>query len=159
MPSSSTGIDGLRIALEMERRGYALYTRAQQFAQDEELKELLEQLAGDEKRHYALFLDMFKAYDADIITAEENTLLAAEAADHFFPGGLMQMAWDGAMKSAEAMLQEAIKGEVDSLAFYDELLTRVDDDTSKATIREIIKEEESHKHILEERKAQLTHKE
>ena len=50
-----TDLEGLRIAVEMERRGEAFYRRAAKISKSPETVALLESLAEDEKRHNAEF--------------------------------------------------------------------------------------------------------
>lgn len=151
MDHEGAKVNGLRIALEMERRGRNLYIRAQRFAQDEAMRALLEQLATDEARHHTQFTQMLQDYGCPSLGEEENALLAAQAADHFFPGGLMQVAMDGAFASPRAMLDEALGAEEDSIAFYQSLLAHVDA-AQQEVLRLIIREEETHRQVLAERR-------
>lgn len=143
-------IDGLQVALEMERRGAGLYQRAQRLTKDPELKAILQQLEEDEKSHYTLFKRMVEQYGGHP-GVEESQLSAAKAGDVFYPGGLMQAAQAGALASGEAMLQEAVHAEQDSIAFYRKLLVHVKDPQRQAVISRIIQEEQKHLRILQQR--------
>lgn len=144
-------IDGLRVALEMERRGRNLYLRAQQYTDDVALQTLLGGLASDEARHYTQFSAMLDMYDVPPMGEEDQALASALAAEYFFPGGLMQVAMDGALASADAMLQEAIQAEKDSIAFYQTLIAHVEEPERQAAIRQIIQEEMGHQRTLEQK--------
>lgn len=144
-------IDGLRVALEMERRGKSLYERAMRFVTDQSFCRLLQELAMDETRHYAQFSAMMDVFGVQPMTPEENELAASKAADFFFPGGLMKAAMDGALESPEAMLEQAVQGERDSIAFYGQLLSHVDDLDQQEIILRIIREEMTHLRTLTDR--------
>lgn len=144
--------EGLRIAMEMECRGQNLYMRARQFTDDPELTFLLKELEEEEKLHYALFSGMLAALGEEILSPEENALAAAKAANFFFPGGLMQVVMDGALSSPVKILEEAIRTEQDSIAFYTQLLAHLTEAEDKETVYGIVREEEGHLHTLIERK-------
>lgn len=152
MSSKVHTVDGLRVALEMERRGKNLYVRAQQYTQDPELIMLLKTLAADETKHYAQFSAMLEIYGVPELDGEDNELATAKAADFFFPGGLMQAAMNGALESSEAMLEDAMQAERDSIAFYGQLLTHVMDEEKQEIILRIIREEMSHLRTLTEKR-------
>lgn len=160
MTDTHIQINGLRVALEMERRGKNLYVRAQQFTEDPDLIELLKSLAMDETKHHAQFSAMLEVFNIPQMNEEENVLAAAKAADFFFPGGLMQAAMDGALESCEAMLDDAMQAERDSIAFYGRLLSYVMDEEMQDIILRIMREEMTHLRNLTEKKAHyLKHKE
>lgn len=148
-------IDGLRVALEMERRGRSLYLRAQQYTDNAALKELLAMLASDEARHHAQFSAMLDIFEVPVLDEESNALAAAKVADFFFPGGLMQMAMEGALTSCDALLEEAMSTEQDSINFYETLMSYVDNEDTKAILSVIIDEEKGHFEVLKERKKNL----
>ncbi len=143
-------INGLQVALEMERRGANLYRRAQQLTDDQELVSLLRTLEEDEKAHYQLFTRMINQYGGPP-DLEESQLSAAKAGDFFYWGGLMRMAEEGALTSREAFLKDAQGVEQDSIAFYRKLLMHMDDVQQQAVISRIIREEQRHLEILQQR--------
>lgn len=145
---SHSRIESLRIALEMERRGKNLYERALLVTEDPELRALLKELAADETKHHAQFSAMMEVFGLPNLTPEENELAAAKAGDFFFPGGLMQASMDGALRSPQAMLREAIRAERDSISFYGQLLGYVDDLDQQEIILRIIREEMVHLRTL-----------
>ena len=150
--ANTAQVNGLLVAMEMERRGRMLYVRAQQFTEDPDLLALLEQLASEEEVHFAQFSAMLEECGLTFLDAEEHALAVSKAADYFFPGGLMQAALDGALKSPVSMLMEAMKAETDSIAFYTRLRDSMDDPAQKDIIQRIIEEEENHLATLEKRK-------
>lgn len=152
MSQPNLHLEGLRVALEMERRGSNLYRRALKIARDPQIIALLEDLATDEERHYDQFAEMLRAQDALMMTGEENMVAAARAADVFFPGGLMRIAFDGAFDSMQAMLEEAIRAEEDSIAFYQRLIDMTSQEESRAILMQIREEETRHLSALEARR-------
>lgn len=147
MEQSRPAADGLRIALEMERRGRHLYARARHLVTDSAMLTLLRSLEQDELLHHEQFSAMLAAMGAPILSREENELLAAKAADFFFPGGLMQAAMDGALQSREALLEEAMQAERDSISFYSVLLTHLGEQ-ERPGLEAILREEEGHLRTL-----------
>ena len=90
-------VEGLRIAVEMERRGEDFYRRAAKVSRAPETVSLLNDLADDEVLHGREFQRLYdqacarrggcdEAYDS-----ETNAYLSAIAADIVFPGGLMAL--------------------------------------------------------------------
>lgn len=155
MATNNHQVEGLRVALEMERRGRNLYIRAQQFTQDLALIDLLKELAADETKHYAQFSAMMALYGVPALSEEENMLSAAKAADFFFPGGLMEVAMDGGLASPAAMLDKAMQSERDSIAFYGRLLSHIQDLDQQEMLLRIIREEMGHLRVLIERREAL----
>ena len=128
----------LRMALEMECRGYALYSRARALTNDPALRALLDDLCREEALHYEMFSAM-----AD----EQNQLAIAMAAEAFYPGGLMQVSAEGGLVSREAMLETAIRAERDSIAYYEKMLPALEGESAEM-VRKIINEEEGHLRTL-----------
>lgn len=146
--------DGVRIAMEMERRGIRLYARAQRFANDADLLALLRMLEAEETEHLTRFTAMLGGMRAPTQTPDEKEIAAALAAEHFFPGGLMQAALDGAFTSSKAMLEEAMTAERDSIAFYRALRDSLQE-TDRATLDTIVREEEGHLQTLARHKIEI----
>ena len=146
MSTPCSCVAGLRIALEMERRGRSLYLRAAQFAREESLRALLLELADEELEHHTVFSAMLEALGAPPLSPEENAL-----ADVFFPGGLMQIAQEGALATQEHMLEAAIQAERDSIDFYERLMDSLPADGRDA-IAAIVQEERGHLRALTARK-------
>ena len=85
-------LEGIRIAMEMERRGESFYRRAAKVSRSPEAVELLLSLAGDEQTHRAEFEKLARGANAlsdDAYDDETNAYLTAIAAEVVFPQGLM----------------------------------------------------------------------
>lgn len=143
MENRLRGTEGLYIALEMERRGIHLYRRARNIAGEKRLAALLAALEAEEQQHHATFLSMLAALGEARLPDEECALIAAKAADFFFPGGLMQIEMEGALASPEALIGEAMRQERDAIAFYARLAGHLDE-AGRETVQGIIREEEGH---------------
>ncbi|MBE5773459.1 MAG: hypothetical protein E7337_05940 [Clostridiales bacterium] len=144
-------LEGLRIAVEMERRGEAFYRRAAKISKSAETVALLESLAEDEQRHNAEFTRLYNeecerienskcdhAYDP-----ETSAYLSAIAAEIIFPGGLMALRQTG-FEDPEAVLLDAIASEKDSILFYTELAQRTHNDHARDVFNEITRQERNH---------------
>lgn len=141
-------LEGLRIAVEMERRGESFYRRAAKVSKSKEAVELLLNLAEDEMLHREQFERLcgkaaesgscIKAYDD-----ETNAYLTAIAADIVFPQGLMALRETG-FENPQAVLQHAIASEKDSILFYTELQERSGDENAKRIFSEIVRQERGH---------------
>ena len=139
----------LRMAIEMECRGYALYSRAMQLTQD---AALLDDLRREEALHYETFCAMQKEADP---AGEHAQLAIGMAAEAFYPGGLMQVSAMGGLVSRAAMLETAIRAERDSVAYYSKMLDGLTGESAEA-VRSSIAEEEKHLVTLQEWKEKET---
>lgn len=152
--------EGLRIAIEMERRGESFYRRAARVSKSQETIEMLLSLAADEQHHRAEFERLYaqevasglsdKAYDD-----ETNAYLTAIAAEVVFPKGLMGLREEG-FENPEAVLQHAIASEKDSILFYSEMQERTSDEHAKEIFEEIVRQERGHLFRLQRRLNQIT---
>ena len=149
--------EGLRIAVEMERRGEAFYRKSAKISKNPETVKVFEQLAADETIHRAEFEKLIdkanlsdKEYDQ-----ETNAYLTAIAADVVFSDGLMALKSTG-FETPEGALLEAIRSEKDSVLFYTELASRALDKEAVQIFEEIIFQEKAHLRTLQLRLAKLT---
>ena len=141
-------LEGLRIAIEMERRGESFYRRAARVSKSADTIAMLNSLANDEKRHQAEFERLYKAESEAGMSDkayddETNAYLTAIAAEVVFPKGLMALKSEG-FENPEAVLIHAITSEKDSILFYTEMQNRTADERAKAVFGEIIRQERGH---------------
>lgn len=142
-------LEGLRIAVEMEKRGAQLYRRAQRICTVQRAQALLQQLEADERGHEAEF---YRLYQRQLdrhetwpdYSLEQSAYLSAMAADVVFSGGLVEMGRESGFDSPAAILRYAIQGEKDSLLFYGALMEQTSDQQAKAVFAEIIRQERGH---------------
>ena len=149
---SFNDMEGLKIAVEIERRGELFYRKAAKLSDNAETVSILEQLASDEAVHMREFQKLVeKASVSDEMYDEETSAyLSAIAADVVFPEGLMALRRAG-FSSPEGALLEAIQSEKDSILFYTELEGHAYDGEAKHMFREIIMQERRHLRILQHR--------
>ena len=153
-------LEGLRIAVEMERRGESFYRRAARVSRSEDTIAMLNSLADDERRHQAEFERLYrveaeagmsdKAYDD-----ETNAYLTTIAAEVVFPGGLMALKNEG-FDNPVAVLNNAIASEKDSILFYSEMQNRTSDEHAKTVFAEIIRQERGHMFRLQRQLEMIT---
>ena len=141
-------LEGIRIAIEMERRGESFYRRAARVSRSPQAVELLEALAGDEQLHRAEFERLYAAEsEAGLSGAayddETNAYLTAIAAEVVFPQGLVGLRDEG-FDSPEGVLMSAIASEKDSILFYTELRERASDPHAREIFMESARQERGH---------------
>lgn len=153
-------LEGIRIAIEMERRGENFYRRAARVSRSAETVELLEALAGDEQAHRAEFERLYTAEsDAGLSDAayddEANAYLTAVAAEVIFPQGLMGLRDEG-FENPAAVLRSAIASEKDSILFYTELQGHTSDPHARDVFGEIARQERGHLFRLQRQLERIT---
>ena len=146
-------LEGIRIAIEMERRGESFYRRAARVSHTPETVELLEALAGDERTHRAEFEKLYAAesnggLSDDAYDDETNAYLTAIAADVVFPRGLVDLRDEG-FENPAGVLRSAISSEKDSILFYTELLGHTLDPRAREIFWEIARQERGHLYRLQ----------
>lgn len=141
-------LEGIRIAVEMEKRGESFYRRAARISKDAKTVSMLIALAGDEQRHQAEFERLYRAaaeagMSDQAYDDETNAYLTAIAAEVVFPRGLMGLK-DAGFENPEGVLKHAIASEKDSILFYTEMQNRTPDQQAAAIFAEIIRQERGH---------------
>ena len=152
-------LEGIRIAIEMERRGESFYRHAARVSKSEETVEMLLSLANEEQYHRAEFERLLSAECARGMSDcayddETNAYLTAIAAEVVFPKGLMALRDEG-FENPEAVLMHAIASEKDSILFYTEMQQRSADAHSREVFGEIVRQERGHLFRLQRRLTQL----
>ena len=145
-------LEGIRIAIEMEKRGEAFYRRAARVSRSEETIAMLNVLAADETNHRAEFERLYRneggTLSSSAYNEETNAYLSAIAAEFIFPEGLMALRSVG-FENPGAVLQDAIKSEKDSILFYTELSGHTADVHARDVFSEIIRQERGHLYRLQ----------
>ena len=154
-------LEGIRIAIEMERRGEAFYRRAARVSRSDETIALLNTLANDETNHRAEFERLYRNESGALSSAayddETNAYLSAIAAEFMFPEGLMALRSVG-FEDPAAVLQNAIQSEKDSILFYTELTQHASDAHACGVFTEIARQERGHLYRLQRQLEQLGNK-
>ncbi|MDI9504481.1 MAG: ferritin family protein [Clostridiales bacterium] len=142
-------LEGLKIAVEIEKRGVEIYRHAQRICTAARARELLARLEADERRHQDEFLALLQGKEeASEYSLEQSAYLSAMAADVVFSGGLVEMGKQTGFDSPEAILRCAIQAEKDSLLFYGAILEESPDPATRAVFSEIIRQERGHLEVL-----------
>lgn len=141
-------LEGIRIAIEMERRGESFYRRAARVSRDEKTIALLNALAADELCHRSEFERLYaRESEAGLSSAayddETNAYLTAIAAEVVFPRGLVGLK-DAGFDNPEAVLLNAIASEKDSILFYTEMSDHSGNDRAQRIFSEITRQERGH---------------
>lgn len=141
-------LEGIRIAIEMERRGESFYRRAAKVSRNQDAVAMLVSLADDEMRHQAEFERLYRAeaeagMSNETYDDETNAYLTAIAAEVVFPRGLMGLKAVG-FEDPAAVLNHAIASEKDSILFYSEMQDRTGDEHARLVFSEIIRQERGH---------------
>ncbi|MBE5786896.1 MAG: hypothetical protein E7324_05065 [Clostridiales bacterium] len=106
--------EALYIACEMEKRAIRLYERALIVFGDGDCRQAIGQILSDERNHLA----QFSALGAEAPGFERAQVLAAQAADVLFSGGLMEAQRKGAFASPEALFAYAAAEEAGAVERY-----------------------------------------
>jgi len=148
--------EGLRIAMEMERRGEDFYRKSARISKNPATVAVLNQLADDEALHRAEFERLLRGVtlSEETYDQETNAYLSAIAADVVFSEGLMALKQHG-FDSPQGALLEAIQSEKDSVLFYSELAAKAADDNARRIFDEIIRQEKGHMRLLQMRLANI----
>jgi rubrerythrin len=140
--------DVVGAAVEMERRGQALYRRMAQAAEKPEIKRFFENLAGEESRHEELFSAMAKRVGQAELPAwstmeEYSAYLGALLDSH----ALFSPSFAARMAEKAGDLTESVHGamslEKDSMIFFQEMLQLIPG-SEHSFILECIEEERRH---------------
>ena len=153
-------LEGIRIAIEMERRGESFYRRAARVSRSAQAVELLEALAGDEQLHRMEFEKLYASESGARLSDaayddETNAYLTAIAAEVIFPRGLVGLK-DAGFENPAAVLMSAIASEKDSILFYTELQERTSDPHAKDVFAEIARQERGHMFRLQRQLGRVT---
>ncbi len=144
-----------KIGVQIEKNGYAFYSAAAQRSSDDQIKQLLGELAHWEERHIEIFEKLRKELSAQAdVMAEfdpDNTvhLYLKSIADSkvFVKGQKMDGELD-ICNSPSDVLATALAFEKDSVVFYSSMKEAVRSDLGKEDIDKLIREELLHVGII-----------
>lgn len=153
-----SGPQVVEMAVQIEQSGYAFYLSAAETARSDEVRKLLEWLAGQERLHEQTFKEMLRGQAADGPLEEYcgqraafiQTLLDARVLPDAEAG---RAALAGMTDDLQAV-EFALNFEKDTILFMYEMRELVSEAQS-ATVNKLIAEEKSHVQRLNEIKAQL----
>jgi rubrerythrin len=155
MGSEFEASDIFEIAMRIEENGATFYRYAVQIAGDEESKRVFEFLAGEEEKHKKIFKKMLSGIDSreapESYPGEYGAYLRDYADNHLiFTKEVMDREM-AAVKNALSAVDFAIRREMDSILYYQEIKGFISKNQQEA-IDEIIDEERKHFKVLSELK-------
>lgn len=143
-------LDGLQVAIEIEKRGHEFYQQAYDQAQKDEHKELFLLLRDEETHHLEKFQKVFNKVqttktECEIpFEAETAAYLSTLAADPVFPKVEDASNEISKLKTIDAILAVAMQAEKDSILLYDELADKSKSDEARKVFAALKAEEQQH---------------
>lgn len=131
--------EALYIACEMEKRAIRLYERALMVFADSACQQAIGQILADERSHLA----QFSAMGAETPGFERGQMLAAQAADVLFSGGLVEAQRKGAFASPETLFAYAAMEEAGAVERYGQFAQQLTGSAGE-TFAMISQEEKGH---------------
>jgi rubrerythrin len=145
------------IAEQIERNGAQFYTRAAQLARPPELAATLHQLAEWETGHESTFAGMRQRANSAAQRGdwdpegEAESYLRALASDYVFKSNPSPAESLTGTESAAEIYRLALGLEKQAILFYEGMKAAISDDSDRALLDELIREEMSHVTYLTER--------
>ena len=152
METGLNDLEGLRIAMDIERRGYHFYEMAYEKFSAPEIKELFRELRDEEQEHLETFTRYFEeieqtkdAYSTEYLFDPAYTsYLTVLAESHVFPKEEDAPAVFAHIKTPVDVLQLAMQAEKDSILFYGELADCSKFESARQAFRKLKEEEKRH---------------
>jgi len=150
-------IKAIETAIQIEKDGLAFYTQAAQQVDDPTAKRMFQSLAKDEAAHLKLFEDVHERLGSEESWPSPEQVAAASPGEigrlippspSIFPSG-------NEIRKAEvperqlAALKRGIQAEEDSIAFYSEQMSEVEDADGRAMYAYLVEQEKGHRTILQ----------
>lgn len=131
--------EALYIACEMEKRAIRLYERALMVFDGSACREAIGAILQDERSH----LEQFSSLGAQAPGFERAQVLAAQAADVLFSGGLVEAQRKGAFASPGALFHYAANEEAGAIQRYGQFAKQLTGEAARA-FAAIAQEETGH---------------
>ncbi|HEX2957912.1 MAG TPA: ferritin family protein [Chitinispirillaceae bacterium] len=151
-----------KIGVQIEKNGYAFYSAAAKRSDNEEIKQLLRELAHWEEQHIEIFeklrkelstkIDMMEEFDPDNMV---HLYLKSIADSKIFVKGQRMDEEFNTCNSPSEVLAVALAFEKDSVVFYSSMKEAVRSDLGKDDIDKLIREELLHVGIITQELAKL----
>lgn len=142
-------LEAVKIAVGMEQEGLAFYSAAAEAVRARELKSTFEMLAGEERKHLAIFEDMAgelarakseEYWDDPEVDAYVRAVTAAEV----FPKPELAAGKVAGMAAASDALRFALQTEKDTVLFYALCAERARANEVRGTFYRLVAEERRH---------------
>ncbi|MCE5284417.1 MAG: ferritin family protein [Pelosinus sp.] len=152
MEKSFSDLEGLRMAMEIEKRGAAFYKKAYDKVSESQAKAMFKALMEEEQEHFKTFTDFFnqiavlkEAHNAEYLFDDEiSKYLTVLVESHVFPAETNAERIINELESAENIIKLAMRAEKDSILLYDELAKYSKFDTSREIFLKLKNEEQGH---------------
>ena len=141
--------DAILTAIQMEKDGYAFYTKAAAQTKSDMGKTIFESLAADEQRHLDVFQKMFEEKVGEL---EWNDLVKSSkkyANIPIFPTDLKNAPGMDPDSTEIDALRMAMDSEKEAIDYYSKIEKNINDQELKNVINEIISQEKNHYSLLE----------
>jgi len=141
--------DAILTAIQMEKDGYAFYTKAAAQTQSDMGRTIFESLAADEQRHLDVFQKMF---EEKLGESEWNDLVKSSkkyAKIPIFPTDLKDAPGMDPDSTEIDALRMAMDAEKEAIDYYGEIKENLQEEELKNIISEIIEQEKNHYNLLE----------
>jgi rubrerythrin len=137
-------LEAYRIARKMERDGVHYYTRLAEQTLKPRIREVVEMLIADEKKHLSLFEGRITelCHELDVFDEDESLadIIDSRALDILKDSEEVA----GILCNPQEALRLGISAEKRSIAFYNELIRNTSDESGRVALTAIIAEEEEH---------------
>ncbi|UCF49939.1 MAG: ferritin family protein [Thermoplasmatales archaeon] len=141
--------DAILTAIQMEKDGYAFYTKAAGQTGSDMGRTIFESLAADEQRHLDVFQKMF---EDRVGQSEWNDLVNSSkkyANIPIFPTDLKDAPGMDSDSTEIDALRMAMDSEKEAIDYYSDILENLENQELKNVINEIIEQEKNHYSLLE----------
>lgn len=141
-----TGKDIAQMAVAIEERGVAFYTKAAEHFNEEKISQTFLKLAEEEKEHARIFCRLYAGLK------EENSTFDPAAANYIrsildstiFPGGGPGDDILAGVNNPKQALAFGIQAEKDAILFYQELYQRTESKEARSILSKLLEEEKMH---------------
>ncbi|XFO66107.1 hypothetical protein SPSIL_022570 [Sporomusa silvacetica DSM 10669] len=152
MESLLSDLEGLRIAMNIEKRGFNFYQKAYNKFKDTQAKALFKTLMEEEQEHLITFTEYFNQIEACkqahseeyLFDAETSKYLTALVDSHVFPAEQDAEHIINELATLGNIIKLAIGAEKDSILLYDELAKCSKFEDAKAVFLKLKGEEQRH---------------
>jgi len=141
--------DAILTAIQMEKDGYAFYTKAAAQTKSDMGRTIFESLAADEQRHLDIFQKMF---EDKVGKSEWNDLINSSkkyANIPVFPTNLKDAPGLDSESTEIDALRMAMDSEQEAINYYNKIKETINNKDLKNILNEIIEQEKNHYFLLE----------
>ncbi len=157
--STFNDLEALEIAITIEKRGERFYTLALAYAQEEEVTNMLKELAKQEQEHAKTFQSIYSQLRAHKDDFDDTYLYDPEVSAYFramvestiFPSDEQQDKALNGIRGISDIFALGIQAEKDSILFYTEMVIHSKFTEAKEAFRRLINAEKKHLIDLQEK--------